>query len=148
MRTLTFNAAAAVGLAASMLAGATAAPAADWPMLGRDNTRNAVSPEKGAPARWQVEERKDGLHTRPAWNVPWKAQLGSVNFASPVVAGGLVWVGTNNARPRDPKVKGDASVLMCFRERDGRFLWQYVSPRLPSDHEDASYAGLGCSPLA
>jgi hypothetical protein len=30
---------------------------ADWPQLGRDNTRNAVSPEKGAPLHWQIEER-------------------------------------------------------------------------------------------
>ena len=60
MRTLTFNAAAAVGLAAGLLEGATAAPAADWPMLGRDSTRNAVSPEKGAPARQTRPERDSG----------------------------------------------------------------------------------------
>src|SRR5262249_17831257 len=40
--------------------------------------------------------------------------------------------GTNNGAPRDPSHKNDASVLMCFRESDGKFLWQYVSPRLAS----------------
>jgi hypothetical protein len=29
--------------------------AADWPMGGRDFTRNPVSPEKGAPVDWQVK---------------------------------------------------------------------------------------------
>ena len=34
--------------------------AADWPMWGRDKTRNMVSPEKNPPVDWQVELRKDG----------------------------------------------------------------------------------------
>ena len=29
---------------------------ADWPMFGRDNTRNAVSPEKDAPIDWDFGE--------------------------------------------------------------------------------------------
>src|SRR5262249_20786879 len=67
--------------------------------------------------------------------------------ASPVVAGGLVWVGTNNRAPRDPKTKQDAAALMCFRESDGRFLWQYVSPRLDTEQEDFPGGGISCSPL-
>jgi outer membrane protein assembly factor BamB len=117
-------------------------------MMGRTNTRNAVSTEKSAPLHWQFETKKGDRIVRPARNVKWEAQLGSGNFASPVVADGLVWVGTNNSNPRDPKVKGDASVLMCFRERDGRFLWQYVSPRLKSDTEDFYHSSINCSPLA
>jgi outer membrane protein assembly factor BamB len=117
-------------------------------MYGRDSTRNAVSPEKDPPLYWASEKRENGFLVRPAWNIRWQARLGSVNFAPPVVAGGLVWVGTNNARPRDAKVKGDASVLMCFREKDGRFLWQYVSPRLKGYEQDEPTAGINCSPLA
>ena len=30
----------------------------DWPMLGRDGTRNSVSPEIGGPTFWSVENRK------------------------------------------------------------------------------------------
>ena len=45
---------------------------------------------------------------------------------APVIAGGKVFVATNNAKPRDPKIKGDKAVLMCFDETDGRFLWQLV----------------------
>src|SRR5262245_16095027 len=41
---------------------------ADWPMFGRDRTRNAASLETGAPVTWQVEVRdKSGTIARPAW---------------------------------------------------------------------------------
>jgi outer membrane protein assembly factor BamB/precorrin-6B methylase 2 len=70
-----------------------------------------------------------------------------MHFSSPVVAGGLIWVGTNNYKPRDTAIKQDAAVLMCFRERDGQFVWQYVSPRLSDDHQDWPGAGLNCAPL-
>lgn len=62
-------------------------------------------------------------------NIRWSVNLGSQSKGTPVVANGLIWVGTNNDQPRDPKRKEDASVLMCFRESDGKFLGQYVSPR-------------------
>ena len=116
-------------------------PRVEWPMMGRDATRNNVSPEKDAPLRWNVETGKLS-------NIKWAADLGEgSNCASPVVSGGLVWVGTNNARPRDPNLKEDASVLMCFRESDGKFLWQYLSPRLDHDQQDFPRACLNCSPL-
>jgi hypothetical protein len=146
MRTWVLGTAAVVGLA-GLLPGATPVRGADWPTFGRDRSRNAVSPEKGAPLAWQVERRENGFLTQPAWNVRWEAELGSGNFAAPVVAGGLVWVGTNNNRPRDPRVKGDAAVLMCFRESTGQFLWQYVSPRLDNHHQDWPSAGL-CNALS
>jgi outer membrane protein assembly factor BamB/precorrin-6B methylase 2 len=117
-------------------------------MLGRDATRNPVSPEKGPPLRWQTEARDNGFLLRPSWNLKWEAALGYGNVANPVVAGGLVWVGTNNARPRDPRVTEDAAVLMCFRESDGKFLWQYVSPRLDNRSQDWPHAPICCAPLA
>jgi tetratricopeptide (TPR) repeat protein len=83
----------------------------------------------------------------PVRNTRWTARLGSGNFARPVVAGGLVWVGTNNRHPRNPKLKGDAAVLTCFRETDGKFLWQYVSPRLKDSHQDYPGSSLNCCPL-
>src|SRR5262249_12056312 len=116
-------------------------------MFGRDKTRNAMSLERNPPIRWQLEERENGFLVQPAWNIKWQAQLGSSSFASPVVAGGLVWVGTNNHHPRDPKVKGDAAVLMCFRESDGKFLWQYVSLRLGARYQDWPYTDINCAPL-
>ncbi len=118
--------------------------AADWPQGGRDNTRNAVSPEKGAPLSWTLPSAKGP----PARNVLWSAKVGGYRAATPTVAGGLVWVGTDNGNPRDPKVKEDRAVLTCFREKDGAFLWQYTSPRLAGEHEDSPYCGINCSPLA
>jgi hypothetical protein len=45
---------------------------------------------------------------------------------------GKVFVGTNNANPRNPAIQGDRGVLMAFRESDGEFLWQAVSEKLES----------------
>jgi outer membrane protein assembly factor BamB len=124
---------------------ALAAVAADWPQGGRDNTRNAVSPEKGAPLRWQLPSgRKDAPAAR---NVLWSAAPG-LRPATPTVAGGLVWVGTSSRDLGGPKTRVDHAVLRCFREKDGKLLWQYASPRLKSDIEDSPYSGINCSPLA
>src|SRR5438132_9090162 len=46
------------------------------------------------------------------------------SHSSPVIAGGRVYIGTNNENPRDPKRLGDRGVLMCFEEKTGRFLWR------------------------
>src|SRR5947209_13097289 len=89
------------------------APAADWPMWGRDSSRNMVSPETGAPLDFQLEDREDVKLYTPARGIAWSAKLGYAS-ATPVVAGGLVWVGTTNSHPRDRAHTEDASVLMCF----------------------------------
>ncbi len=116
---------------------------ADWPMLGRDGTRNAVSSEVGAPATWCVEERDDDGHLiRGRRGIRWSAPLGSRTFSSPVVSSGLVWIGTNNVRP------AAASVLKCFRVADGKEVYEYVSPSLSGGRlQDPGWAGLGSSPL-
>ena len=72
----------------------------------------------------------------------WKADLGSRSYAQPVIAGGKVFVGTNNERPRnrrDGKWNKDGifepidkSVLMCFDAATGNFLWQSVHDKLES----------------
>src|SRR5271155_3698688 len=93
------------------------ARADDWPMFGRDQTRNLVSREKNPPTAWQVEVKDDqGKVVKPAKNIKWSAPIGSYCCNGLAVANGLIWVGTNNEEPRDPKVKGDRAVLMCFRE--------------------------------
>ena len=103
---------------------AAASPAftADWPMWGGTPQRNMVNTvEKNIPDTWDVATGK---------NIKWVAQLGSQSFGNPVVAGGKVFVGTNNQSERQPKVKGDKGVVMCFREADGKFLWQNVHDKL------------------
>jgi hypothetical protein len=73
--------------------------AADWPMLGRDHTRNAVSPEKNPPTDWQVANPRKKTENR---NIKWSVELGTYCFSDLVISEGLIWIGTNNERPRDP----------------------------------------------
>src|SRR5712692_8870864 len=87
----------------------------DWPMWGGTPDRNMVSNMKGLPTEWDLKTKK---------NVKWSARLGSQSYGNPVVAEGVVLVGTNNEAPRDPKQGGDRGVLMAFDEKTGEFLWQ------------------------
>ena len=84
----------------------------DWPMWGGTPDRNMISNMKGLPTSWDVKTKK---------NVKWVAQLGSQTYGNVVVAGGMVFVGTNNEGLRNPKITGDKGVLMAFRESDGAF---------------------------
>ena len=98
-----------------------------WPLLGGTINRNmANTVEKGIPDTWSIEKGKEK-------NIKWVAKLGSQSYGGPVIAGGRIFVGTNNESPRDPAVKGDKGVLMCFRESDGKFLWQIVHDEAPKE---------------
>ena len=48
-------------------------------------------------------------------NVKWVAKLGSQTYGNPVVANGKVFVGTNNATPRDRRFKDDRRCLLCLQ---------------------------------
>jgi outer membrane protein assembly factor BamB len=98
--------------------------AADRPQWGDGHSRNMISSEKGLVESFDPSSGK---------NVKWRAALGNQSFASPVVAGGRVLIGTNNDLPRDPKHTVDAGVLMCFDEKSGALVWQLVSPKLEGD---------------
>jgi outer membrane protein assembly factor BamB len=111
----------------------------DWPMWGGTPDRNMVSDAKGLPTEWDVKTKK---------NVKWVAPLGSVSYGNPVVAGGMVFVGTNNDGLRDPKQPGDRGVLMAFRASDGEFLWQMTHEKLASGRaNDWPQQGVASSPL-
>ena len=111
----------------------------DWPMWGGTPDRNMVSNMKGLPTTWDVARKV---------NVKWVASLGSQTYGNAVVAGGQVYIGTNNEGLRDPKVTGDKGILMAFRESDGEFLWQAVSDKLASGRvNDWPYQGVCSSPL-
>ena len=111
----------------------------DWPMWGGTPDRNMVSNAKGLPTDWDVKTKK---------NIKWVADLGSQSYGNPVVAGGMVFVGTNNEGLRDPKQPGDRGVLMAFRETDGEFLWQHTHAKLEAGRaNDWPYQGVASSPL-
>ena len=110
----------------------------DWPMWGGTPDRNMVSSQHVLTS-WDVKTGK---------NVKWVSQLGSQSYGNPVVAGGQVYVGTNNELVRNPKEAGDRSVLMCFRESDGKFLWQNATQKLASGGaQDWPDVGVCSSPL-
>src|SRR5262245_25603683 len=112
----------------------------DWPMFGGSPQRNMVNlAEKGMPTTWDVEKKSK--------NVKWVAETGSRGYGSPVVAGGKVFVATNNEQPRDPKVKGPKAVLMCYREADGKFLWQAAHDMPPVDAAEGLNDGLCSTPM-
>jgi outer membrane protein assembly factor BamB len=111
----------------------------DWPMWGGTPDRNMVSNMKGLPTSWDIKTGK---------NVKWTAQLGSQAYGNPVIAGGQVYVGTNNELLRNPKEGGDRGVLMCFRESDGKFLWQHTNEKLPAGRaNDWPFQGVCSSPM-
>src|SRR5258708_4743272 len=85
-------------------AGKPAGKGHSWPMFGGTPARNLVNTvEKNMPTDWSVEEGKFK-------NIKWSAALGGRAYGGVVVAGGRVYVGTNNEEPRDPKVKGPKGV--------------------------------------
>jgi outer membrane protein assembly factor BamB len=112
-----------------------------WPMYGGTLHRNMVNTrDKDISASWSVEEGKTK-------NVKWVAALGNVAYGGPTVAGGKIFIGTNNQNPRDPKIDGDKGVLMCFRESDGKFLWQAVHDKLDNPEEnDWPQQGIASTP--
>jgi outer membrane protein assembly factor BamB len=113
----------------------------DWPTFGSTPQRNMIVPTaKGLPATWSVKKGKEA-------NVKWVARLGGPSWGGPVVAGGKVFVGTNNQHPRDPKITGDKGVVMCFNAADGKFLWQAVHDKLPdTDSNDMREQGVASTP--
>lgn len=126
-------------LLALVSSGAGGAAAEDWPMWGGTPDRNMVTSTEGLPTSWDVSSGE---------NVEWSAELGSQSYGNPVVADGVVLVGTNNEAVRDPEQTGDKGVLMAFREADGEFLWQAVHDKHPAGRvHDWPFQGICSSPL-
>lgn len=110
-----------------------------WHMWGGSPDRNMVSDATGLPTTWDVKTGQ---------NIKWVAALGSQSYGNPVVAGGVVLVGTNNEAVRDPKQAGDRGVIMAFRESNGEFLWQATYEKLLSGRaNDWPFQGIASSPL-
>src|SRR5262249_38747925 len=81
-----------------------------------------TAPETGnPPIAW---------NTASGSNIVWSAELGDNTFGRPVVVGDVVYVGTDNARRRNPSCQEDCGVLTAFRAKDGAFLWQDVATRV------------------
>lgn len=144
-RTLSIAAGATLALVVTMSAslhrfvGFADSQGGDWPMWGGSADRNMVSTMKGLPTDWDVTKKT---------NIKWVSTLGSQSYGNPVVAGGQVYVGTNNEGLRDPRQAGDRGVIIAFRESDGQFLWQLTHEKLAAGRvNDWPYQGIASSPL-
>ena len=140
----------AVVLAALMWHAAQAVPlrpgAADvppeWPMFGGTSSRNLVNPTaRNLPVEWSTEDGKRK-------NIKWVADLGSKAYGGPSIAGGKVFVGTNNESLRNKTLRAiDLGVIMCFAEVDGKFLWHAVHAKLPAGQvNDWPFEGIASTP--
>jgi outer membrane protein assembly factor BamB/predicted RNA methylase len=122
-------------------------------MLGRTPTRNPVVPRGNGPIDWHVGTFDRGTgkwDSSRAKNVKWAAKLGTQTYGTPVVAGGQVYVGTNNGAGYLPRYPSniDLGCLLCFRESDGEFLWQFSAEKLASGRvHDWPMQGMGGPPL-
>jgi outer membrane protein assembly factor BamB len=95
-----------------------------WPMWGGSPSRNQVNlRDKNVPIKWDVQTGE---------NILWSQGLGSKAYGGPAIGDGKIFIGTNNQKPRDPKVQGDKGVIMCFDEATGKFLWQKTHDKLPA----------------
>ena len=109
---------ATTGIMITMIAGAGAQERA---MFGNTPSRNMASNETGLPTSWDTESGE---------NVKWSAEVGSQAYGGPVVAGGKVFVGTNNEGLRNPALENDRGVMMAFDADRGEFLWQMTHEKL------------------
>ena len=96
-------------------------------------------------------DRKTGAWKKDkSKNIKWVSSLGSQSYGNPVVSGGKVLVGTNNYfgyLKRYP-YEVDLGCLLCFDEKNGKFLWQHSSEKLDTGRvNDWPLMGICCAPL-
>src|SRR5687768_6275465 len=96
-------------------------------MFGATPSRNMANlVDKNIPSEWSIE--KGGQK-----NIKWSAKLGDKAYGGPIVSGGKVFVATNRKLPYERTNREDHGVVACFRESDGKLLWQAVHDPLPGD---------------
>ncbi|MEM1355806.1 MAG: PQQ-binding-like beta-propeller repeat protein [Planctomycetota bacterium] len=125
--------------------------AEDWPIWGKDASRNMVSDGPGTiPVDFAPGEevgRTGQIDPESTRHVKWIAKLGSQAFGNPVVANGFVLVGTNNESPRDEKYQGDRSVFYCLDEETGELVWEFNLHKLGAGKvSDWEFLGMCSSP--
>jgi outer membrane protein assembly factor BamB len=166
---------AATGLAASLIVGVVEIAADASRVVARGQSepvpesanRKAGKSDRvmfgGTPGRNMVNTVDKNIPDKPdpsdAKLLKWKADLGSNSYlGTPTIAGGRVFVGTNNNLPRNPRdttkdADGavepiDKGILMCFDEATGKFLWQAVHDKLATGTvNDWPNIGISSTPL-
>jgi outer membrane protein assembly factor BamB len=127
--------------------------AADWNQWGGSPQRNNTPEATNLPIEWEpgnFDPDTGVWDPSTSKNVAWVAALGSQSYGNPVVAGGQVYIGTNNGKgwlSRYPAAV-DLGCLLAFSAEDGAFLWQDSSEKLPTGRvHDWPLQGICCAPL-
>ena len=125
----------------------------NWNQWGGSPSRNNAPDAKGIASEWATGDfdGDTGLWLpKTSTNIAWVAPLGSQSYGNPVVAGGKVYVGSNNGKgylKRYPAAI-DLGCLLAFDSKDGAFLWQDSSEKLPTGRvHDWPLQGICCAPL-
>ncbi|MEM6362975.1 MAG: PQQ-binding-like beta-propeller repeat protein, partial [Planctomycetota bacterium] len=125
----------------------------EWPQWGGTRVRNNVPNVSNLPDSWNIgkfDRRTGDWDGSRAENIRWFAALGSQTYGNPVVAGGKVYVGTNNGAgylKRYPN-RVDLGCLIAFDQQTGDFLWQHSSEKLITGRvHDWPLQGICCAPL-
>jgi outer membrane protein assembly factor BamB len=112
-------------------------PNKEWNQWGGSPERNNVPVGKDIVTDWNVgkfDYKSGEWDPAKAKNIKWVARLGSQSYGNPVVADGKVFVGSNNSGGWIERYPGDVDlgVLLAFDVKDGKFLWQHSSEKLPT----------------
>jgi outer membrane protein assembly factor BamB len=112
-------------------------PNKEWNQWGGSSDRNNVPVGKDIATEWNVgkfDYQTGEWDPSKAKNIKWVAKLGSQSYGNPVVGDGKVFVGTNNSSGWIERYPGDVDlgVLLAFDVKDGKFLWQHSSEKLPT----------------
>ncbi len=125
----------------------------DWPQWGGTSERNNVPGAKNLPIEWNIgkfDRRTGEWDNSKAKNIRWFSSLGSQTYGNPVIAGGRVFVGTNNGAGHLKRYPSevDLGCLLAFDEESGDFLWQHSSEKLITGRvHDWPLQGICCAPL-
>jgi outer membrane protein assembly factor BamB len=143
----------AADAAKSVASSKPAKPNVDWAQWGGTSERNNTPEGQNIPTEWNIGEfdyRTGAWDKSNAKNVKWVARLGSQTYGNPVVSNGKVYVGTNNSGGWLKRYPADQDLgcLLCFNIKDGKFLWQHSSEKLPTGRvHDWPLQGICCAPL-
>jgi outer membrane protein assembly factor BamB len=112
-------------------------PNKEWNQWGGTPERNNVPLGKDIVTEWNVgkfDYRTGDWDPAKAKNIKWVAKLGSQTYGNPVVADGKIFVGTNNSGGWIERYPSDVDLgcLLAFDIKDGKFLWQHSSEKLPT----------------
>jgi outer membrane protein assembly factor BamB len=123
----------------------------DWKMWGGSPSRNNSAVGKNIPDDWEIGKLdRETQKFAKLRNIKWYARLGSQSYGNPIIADGHVYVGSNNGAghlKRFP-AQEDVSCLICFRESDGKFLWQHSNMKLaPGRVHDWPMQGICSTPV-